>query len=1111
MHPAMKQRLLNATLVISFLCITCLSSQAQQLYINEIMASNSRTVADGSGSYEDWFEIYNPNATPVNIAGYYVSDNSTLTKYRIPTGSSQTIIPANGFLLLWASDMTTRGVLHVGFKLSADGEMISLVQPDGTTVVDQVVFGPQRTDVSWGRKPNGTTDWFYFQRTNSVNNTSPGASNNSKTGYAEVVSAPVFSQVGGFYTTGFSLTITSPDPAATIYYTLDGSEPNPASPGPNTFQYKNNYPELPGQGYGALLTGSYQSFTYSTPLTITDRSSEPNKASLKSSTFNSSPYYVPTSPVFKGTVVRAVAYKPNALVSDIVTETYLIAPANRYGNLPVVSIATNERSLFDYNSGIYTAGAIFDGWRSGNPTGEAIFCSPGNFTSKGDDWERPANAQFFINGISILNQRIDMSINGGCSRSVPRKSLRLYGDSDFSYPFFVNRPINQFYNRLLLRNGGNDWDNTILIDAFVQTMVRHLPFETQSNRPGIVLLNGEYWGVHTLMERYDKYYINRNYGVDTDSVDVIKFDYGAYVADDGDLVKFYAMKDYFVGTPTIDYNYVNTLMDVESFSDYQITEIYSGNFDWPYNNQQLWRKRTSQYLANAPKGLDGRFRWMMNDMDWTMGAGNSYTSNSLDRATSTAGYDASVTEYTRFLRRLLEVSSYKSYFINRFADLLNTTFIPSRGVALLDSFQQAYQPYMTEHFNRWKTGNSVTKWLSNLNIVRTFLQQRPSSVRDHLRARFSLTANRTITLTVSNASQGYVKINTIDILPTTPGVATNPYPWTGVYFQGNSVRVVAKSLVGYRFIAWQENGATISTDTAYTFNPTANRTLTAVFDEDNSFIGKPAAYTLSTCDYRFDQFSPATPSGTYPPNMHFVSMNQEDPTLSATYALADTVKGAYNLTSATRINGLGDNGVAFINTGSAPAGYISASLGGMVLALRTTNVTEASVQWTGGTVTTNPRRYNIRLRYRIGNSGPFTDLLDASNNPVEYVRNSLPGHSQVIGPVALPAALLNKPYIQLLWQYYYTGVGVSGARDQLRIDDIIISRGACQSTSSGSWHTTTTWNCGRVPSVCDDVVIRDGHTVTVTTNSATARSIQFESTGQLQYLNNSASILLQNP
>ncbi|GAB4055489.1 hypothetical protein GCM10028810_67920 [Spirosoma litoris] len=1104
------KKIISSFYLAIFLLGLGLTSKAQQLYINEIMASNARTITDGSGSYEDWFEIYNPNSTTVNIGGYYLSDNSTLTKYRLPTGSSQTIIPANGYLLIWASDVTSRGPLHVGFKLSANGEMVSLVQPNGTTIVDQVTFGPQRTDVSWGRQPDGSATWFYFQRTNAVNNTSPGASNNAKTGYATVLSAPIFSQAGGFSTTGFSLTLTSPDPTATIYYTLDGSEPDPTNPGPNTFQYKNNYVEQPGQGNGSLLTESYRSLTYTAPLTISDQTSSPNKLSIKSSTFNSSPYYAPTTPVFKGTVVRAVAYKPNTLISDIVTETYFIAPTTRFGNVPVISIATNEGSLFDYSNGIYTAGATFDGWRQANPTAESIFCSPGNFSNKSDNWQRPAHVQFFMNGTSLLKQRIDMAINGGCSRSVPRKAVRLYGDDDFTYSFFDNRPINQFYNRLLLRSGGNDWDFTTLIDSYMQTMVRHLPFETQSNRPSVVFMNGEYWGVHNLMERYDQYYLNRNFAVDPDSVDVIKFDYGAYVADNGDLVNFYALKDYFVGSQTIDYNYVNQRMDVASFSDYQIAEIFAGNFDWPYNNQQLWRKRTSQYLPNAPKGHDGRFRWMMNDMDWTLGAGNDYTSNSLDRATSIGSYGTDVTEYTRFLRRLLEVTSYQSYFINRFADLLNTTFITSRTVDLLNSFQQDYQPLMTEHFSRWKTNNSPTKWLSNLNIVRTYLQQRPAYVRDHIRSRFSLSANRNITLAVSDATQGYVKVNTIDILPTTAGVAANPYPWTGVYFQGNVIRIVAKPLVGYRFIAWKENGTVVSTDTAYSFDPTTNRTLTAFFDIDNSLVGKPAAYLLSGCEYRFESFSATTPAGTYPPNMHFVSMSQEDPPLSATYAVADTVKGSYNLTSATRINGLGADGMSFINTGSGPAGYISTALGGMVLALRTTNLTEASIQWTGGTVVPNPRQYNIRLRYRLGNSGPFTDLLDAANNPVEYVRNATAGHSQVIGPVALPATLLNKPYIQLLWQYYYTGVGTSGARDQLRIDDIIVKRGGCQSVSSGSWHTASTWGCGRVPSVCDDVVISDGHIVTVEANTALAHSIRFEPTGQLQYVNNEASAFIKN-
>ncbi len=1085
-------------------------STAQQLYINEIMASNARTVADASGSYEDWIEIYNPNPTPVNIGGYYITDNlSNPTKHQIPTGSSTTIVPANGFLILWASDVVSRGPLHIGFKLSADGESVGLYRANGTTVVDQFTFGPQRTDISWGRKPDGSSTWLFFQRTSSVNNTSPGASNNGKTGYATITPAPVFSQVGGFYNSGFNLTLTSPDPGATIYYTTDGSDPNPASLGPNSFSYKNSYVESPGQSNGPLLTETFRTFSYTGTIGISDRSSSANRVSMKASSFNNSPYYVPTSPVFKGTVIRAVAFKSNAIVSETITNTYFITPTTaKYGSLPVVSIGVNERDLFDYNTGIYTAGTTFDGWRNSNPTAESSICNLGNFSNRGDDWERPANVEFFINGTSTINQPIDIAINGGCSRSVPRKSLRLYGSDNFTYPFFGNRPADQFYDRLLLRSGGNDWNNSILIDAYMQTMVRHLNFETQSNRPSVMFINGEYWGVHTLMERYDNDYLNRNFNVHPDSVDIVKASYGTYEADNGDLTAFNQLNNYFISANPISYSYVNTLMDIQSYTDYFMSEIYSANTDWPQNNQQFWRKRTNQYLPNAPFGQDGRFRWMMNDIDYGLSGVNNFNENSLNRATLA---DFEFSSFTRILRRLLDLPDYRSFFINRYADLLNTTFTASRTTDLLDAFQQEYQPYMTDHFSRWNTGLSLSSWLTNVGRIRTFVQQRPAVMRDHIRGRFGLTNNQNLTVNVSDANQGYVKVNTIDILPTTAGVPTNPYPWTGIYFQGNTIRIVAKAKPGYRFVAWQENGSTVTTDTAYSYNPTSNRTFLAVFALDNAFVGKPAAYSLSNCDYRFEAWSATAPAGTYPPNMHFVTMNQADPTLAATFTLADTVKGAYNLSSSTRINGLGADGLAFINTSGTNTGYIATSLGGVLLALRTIGLTQASVQWTGGTVTSNSRQYAIRLRYRVGNAGSFQDVLNSNGQPVEYVRNDNDGHSQVIGPVALPPALLNAPYVQLLWQYYYTGPETSGPRDQLRIDNIVISRGSCRSQASGSWHTASTWSCGRVPSLCDDVVVAAGHTVTLTTAGANARSIRFEANGRIQYANASASVLLKNP
>ncbi|WP_170069397.1 CotH kinase family protein [Spirosoma pollinicola] len=1094
----MKKNLLCFFLLAGFYRV----GYSQQLYINELMASNSQSISDATGAHEDWFEIYNPNSVSVNIGGYYITDNlSNPTKYQIPTGSSQTIIPANGYLIMWASGEVTRGPLHVSWKLGAEGEQIGLYRADGVTVVDSTTFGAQRTDVSRGRQPDGNANWLYFQGAN----TSPGASNNGKTGYPQFLTAPTFSQPGGFYTSNFNLSIGSTDPSVTIYYTMDGSDPNPTNTNAVTFPYKNSYPEQPGQAFGPTLTGSYKTFAYSAPLPISDRTSSPNSVSLKSSTnnFSSTGYqpYFPPNPVFKGTVVRAVAYKANALASDVVTQTYFITPSTTRYSIPVVSISLNEKHLFDYNTGIYTAGAVFDNFRTANPSTLVDGCTVGNYTMEGDDWERPANVEFFLNNSSIINQPIGLRIHGGCSRLFPRKSVRLYGDSDFQYPFFSNRPASVFYNRLLLRSGGNDWAYTMLIDSYMQTMVRHLNVETQSTRPSAVFMNGEYWGVHNLDERYDKYYINRNFGVDPDSVDMVDIRSG-FSADEGDLVSYNALVTYFNQNNPVDYAYAKTKIDVENLADYEISEIFAANTDWPHNNQLNWRKRTSQYLPNAPRGQDGRWRWMLKDMDFGLSLVGTYTQPTLNNATED-------NQYTLFFRRLLDIPEFRSYFINRSADLLNTTFLPTRTVDLLNTFQQNYQPYMQEHFARWPSGNNYDGWLANITNIKNFVQQRSPYVRDQFRNKFSLTANRSLTVNVSNTAQGYVKVNTIDILPTTVGVSSTPYPWTGIYFQGNAIRVVAKAKAGYKFQSWKEGNTVVSTDTAYSFNPTADRSLQAVFDLDQSYNSNPLSFTLLNCEYNFSNWSATAPAATYPANMQFVVMNQTDPTLSAT--IADTVTGAYNLTSSTRINGLGADGISFINTGGGNTGYAASALGGALLAIRTTGLTQAAVQWRGGTVTPNSRQYRIRLRYRIGDSGVFQDLLDGSNNPVEYVRNATAGHSQLIGPVSLPATLLDKPYVQLLWQYYWTGVGASGSRDQLRLDDIVVSRGKCESLASGNWSTTATWTCGRIPTVCDDVVINNGHVINLTIGNAQAKSVQFGTNARLQYDNTTAKLLIQQP
>lgn len=204
----------------------------------------------------------------------------------------------------------------------------------------------------------------------------------------------------------------------------------------------------------------------------------------------------------------------------------------------------------------------------------------------------------------------------------------------------------------------------------------------------------------------------------------------------------------------------------------------------------------------------------------------------------------------------------------------------------------------------------------------------------------------------------------------------------------------------------------------------------------------PRAHELAAGVFAFGEWEAAQPAGAYPEHMLFLQSDQSDTALDTPllYAyripLADASVPAdadypYAASSRTRLNGLGTNGVAFINTGRGR------DLGGALLALDTRGVSNAPVSWIGGTVLTNARVYAIRLQYRVGATNGFLDVLDGEGQPVEYLRSETNGHAQAMGPIALPEAALGQEYVQLLWRYYRVS-GTSGARAQLRLDGLFV-------------------------------------------------------------------------
>tara|TARA_B100000900_G_scaffold29871_1_gene22733 strand:- start:1586 stop:2104 length:519 start_codon:yes stop_codon:yes gene_type:complete len=138
------------------------SSEKKYLFINEFLASNNSVYADEIGEYDDWVELYNSSSDPIDISGMYLADDFEDNLNIIPSSNQfSTIVPANGYLIIWFDKDQDQGPLHIGEKLSADGEGVYLYNFE-KVLIDSVTFGVQETDISMGRYPDGSNRWVKF-------------------------------------------------------------------------------------------------------------------------------------------------------------------------------------------------------------------------------------------------------------------------------------------------------------------------------------------------------------------------------------------------------------------------------------------------------------------------------------------------------------------------------------------------------------------------------------------------------------------------------------------------------------------------------------------------------------------------------------------------------------------------------------------------------------------------------------------------------------------------------------------------------------------------------------------------------------------------------------
>ncbi len=674
---------------------------------------------------------------------------------------------------------------HTNFGIGKNGETIYLFNPNGN-LVDSLAVPAFRDGVSYDHQPNGSRNFGFFAIP------TPEESNTTQL-FSGWLEPPVFGLASGVYTSNQSTTISHPETGLTIQYEFGGITPGGTSPvysGPVTFT-----PVSPGTSDQYTVIPTILALNY--PF-----------GSFSESRANTRGWMTPYTSSRKQQVLSAIAIKPGLFPSKPATVSYSINPAGNPFGLPILSLYLEPAGLFSDSTGIYVYGD--------DPEG--------NYKQSGLDWERSANINYVLpDGTPVMSREVGLRIHGGGGRHSALKTFRMYarseyGDNNFNYPFFGETNGNQF-RRLLVCSPGHRPD-CILRDDISNLACGNLPLETAHLQHTALYINGEYWGLFSLKERLDGEQLEIMYGLDEEDI-VILQGRGTSTASLYQGVPEYILEwEYFItyldsADMTRDgaYDFAHNEMDLQNLIDYNISQTYLGNSDWPNNNVRYWKKRVTPD-PSLPQGIDGRWRYLFYDLDGAFGGSCSNFSSTKDALEDAISKDIALADYTIVLRNMVKNDSFRVQFINRAADLMNTTFIPIRLDTMLDRLTDKLDPNMQDYVERWRYPSGVSTlidryqevpstapWEDVKNEFEDFFYRRPENYREHVMQHLGPTDTSRITLNVNDYQMGEVGINTIRINPSTDGVeGPNPYPWQGVYFHDVPITAYAIPKPGYEFV-----------------------------------------------------------------------------------------------------------------------------------------------------------------------------------------------------------------------------------------------------------------------------------------------------------------------
>ncbi|MBO6137267.1 MAG: CotH kinase family protein [Lachnospiraceae bacterium] len=677
--------------------------------INEVCNNNFSCLNDGYGNYPSWVELYNPGGTPINLKNYGLCAALSRREWRLP----DMVLEPGAFILL-AQDIPSEGkgnklkdeeamkledLINEGanaflrdkcffnFPISRSGDEVYLVNSSGE-ICDRCGIPETGYDRVYARITDGGEEWREQLPT-------PGYSNNGAEGVSlPVYEEPVFSRESGFYEEEFELEIDSRG-GGEIYYTLDGSEPDQSS------------------------------LRYDKPIHIKDES---GSYSLYASRDDLSAYtkfdveegkYVPEDKaVDKAVIVRAVSCDEEGRMSRVANGVFFIGYKDRteYEGASIISLIADPEDLFGNERGIYVLGKEYEKFLESGETAEEPEKAGANYRVRGAVAEREAYLNYFDEEHnSVFGQRAGIRIRGGYSRTNEQKSINIFardiygGDGIFEGSFFGGE---EYETSVSLFAGGQD-NKFKYIDELFSRLMEGRNVAVVHSKPAFLFLNGEFWGIYWLQERYADYYFREHYNTAPNNSKALKLDY--HTEDEELLDEKYVKIWEFIDSGQLYsdkvYKEFCELVDIDSLIEYYAANIYIAHVsDWPRSNLGIWR---SLMVSRNNSYEDTRWRYYIFDV-------NSISMLEADHESlrEAMGFDS-------LLRELFKNKSFREAFLNKFRELESTVFTPERVNGILSDLDRQMGSRLASTWERFFQSDWEEKRLRQYSeSLRAFFEKR---------------------------------------------------------------------------------------------------------------------------------------------------------------------------------------------------------------------------------------------------------------------------------------------------------------------------------------------------------------------------------------------------